>query len=57
MFVKARPWLRFSAMLLVCGGFYLGFVSAQEGGGETRTPPPAKQPGQPTSTRDRKSVV
>jgi len=50
MFVKARPWVRFTAMLVLCGGFYLGFVSAQEGGGETRPATPTVQPS-PTSAK------
>ena len=27
--MKAGTWLRFSAVLLLCGGLFLGFVSAQ----------------------------
>ena len=36
-----HPWLRYLAPLVVCGGLYFGFVSAQESG-ETKTTPPPK---------------
>jgi len=38
--MKAGPWLRFSAVLLLCGGLFLGFVSAQPT--EDKKPPQPK---------------
>ena len=37
-----HPWLRTFAALLLCGGLYLGFVSAQEPGDAKKSEPPKK---------------
>ena len=34
----AHPWVRFFAVLLLGGGLYLGFVSAQENGADKKAP-------------------
>src|SRR5437867_574664 len=39
----AHPWVRHFAALLLCGGLYIGFLSAQENGDAKKNPPPASE--------------